>query len=144
MNNLIYAVPVAGLIGLAFSVLRYRSIASEDPGTEVMKMLAARIRAGAMAFLRAEYSVMLGFILVVAGLMYLSGLSEGSHPLIAVAFVIGALFSGLAGFFGMRVATLANVRTAAAARRGLAPALLIAFGGGSVMGLTVVGLGILG
>lgn len=144
MNNLIYAVPVAGLIGLAFSVLRYRSIASEDPGTEVMKMLAARIRAGAMAFLRAEYSVMLGFILVVAGLMYLSGLSEGSHPLIALAFVIGALFSGLAGFFGMRVATLANVRTAAAARRGLAPALLIAFGGGSVMGLTVVGLGILG
>lgn len=144
MNSLIYAVPVAGLVGLAFSVYRYRSIASEDPGTEVMRMLAARIRGGAMAFLRAEYSVMLGFILVVAGLMYMSGLSEGSHPLIALAFVLGAVFSGLAGFFGMRVATLANVRTAAAARRGLAPALLIAFGGGSVMGLTVVGLGMLG
>lgn len=88
MNSLIYAVPVAGLVGLAFSVYRYRSIASEDPGTEVMRMLAARIRGGAMAFLRAEYSVMLGFILVVAGLMYMSGLSEGSHPLIVLAFVL--------------------------------------------------------
>ncbi|MFM8726580.1 MAG: sodium/proton-translocating pyrophosphatase, partial [Planctomycetaceae bacterium] len=94
MNSLIYAVPVAGLIGLAFSVIRYRAIAAEDPGTDVMKMLAARIRAGAMSFLRAEYSVMLGFLLVVTGLMYLSGLSEGSHPLIALAFVTGALFSG--------------------------------------------------
>jgi K(+)-stimulated pyrophosphate-energized sodium pump len=97
-----------------------------------------------MAFLKAEYSVMLGFILVITALMYVSGLSAESHPLTALAFVCGALFSGSAGFFGMRIATLANVRTANAARRGIAPALLIAFGGGSVMGLTVVGLGVLG
>ena len=144
MSTLLYAIPTIGLAGLAFSFWRFRQIAAEDPGTEKMQLIAARIQGGAMAFLRAEYSVMLGFVLVVAGLMYLSGLSSDSHPLIAVAFLTGALFSGLAGFFGMRVATLANVRTANAARKSLTAALLVAFGGGSVMGLTVVGLGILG
>lgn len=144
MNSLVYVVPVVGLVGLAFSAWRYQSIASLDAGPENMRLIGDRIRKGAMAFLRAEYSVMLGFVLVVSALMYLSGLSKDSHPLVALSFLLGALFSGLAGFFGMRIATLANVRTAHAARRGLAPALLIAFGGGSVMGLTVVGLGILG
>ncbi|MEI7699157.1 MAG: sodium-translocating pyrophosphatase [Planctomycetia bacterium] len=144
MNSLVYVVPVVGLVGLAFSGYRYSSIASLDAGPENMRLIADRIRKGAMAFLKAEYSVMLGFVLVVSALMYLSGLSKDSHPLVAVSFLLGAVFSGLAGFLGMRIATLANVRTAHAARRGIAPALLVAFGGGSVMGLTVVGLGILG
>jgi K(+)-stimulated pyrophosphate-energized sodium pump len=144
MTALVYAVPLAGLVGLGFSFWQYRWIASQDAGSANMQQIANRIRSGAMAFLKAEYSVMLGFVLVVTGLMYLSGLSEQSHPLTALAFFCGAVFSGLAGFFGMRIATLANVRTANAARRGLAPALLIAFGGGSVMGMTVVGLGVLG
>lgn len=144
MSQVIYLVPLAGLVGLGFSFWQYRWIASQDPGNATMRQIADRIRSGAMAFLKAEYSVMLGFILLITALMYVSGLSAQSHPLTAVAFVCGALFSGLAGFLGMRIATLANVRTANAARRGLAPALLIAFGGGSVMGLTVVGLGILG
>ncbi|MEY3458597.1 MAG: putative K(+)-stimulated pyrophosphate-energized sodium pump [Planctomycetota bacterium] len=144
MTQIIHLVPLAGLVGLAFSFWQYRWIAGQDAGSPVMRQIGDRIRSGAMAFLKAEYSVMLGFVLVVTGLMYLSGLSAQSHPLTALAFLSGALFSGLAGFFGMRIATLANVRTAHAARRGLAPALLIAFGGGSVMGLTVVGLGVLG
>ncbi|MBL8811285.1 MAG: sodium-translocating pyrophosphatase [Planctomycetaceae bacterium] len=144
MSPLVYAVPIVGAIGLAFSVYRYNWVASQDPGTELMRSIADRIRNGAMSFLKAEYSVMLGFILVATALMYLSGTSKDSHPLVALSFIIGALFSGLAGFFGMRVATLANVRTANAAKRGIAPALLIAFGGGSVMGMTVVGLGVFG
>ncbi len=144
MNFLVYVVPVIGLVGLAFSGYRYRWVAGQDPGSDKMKAIADRIRKGAMAFLRAEYTVMLGFILVATGLMYLSGQSKESHPLVALSFVTGALFSGLAGFLGMRISTLANVRTANAARRGIAPALLIAFGGGSVMGLIVVGLGVFG
>ena len=144
MSPLLYAVPLIGVTGLVFSFWRFRQIAAVDPGNETMQAIAARIQGGAMAFLKAEYSVMLGFVLVVAGLMYLSGLSSGSHPLVAASFLTGALFSGLAGYFGMRVATLANVRTANAAQKSLTEALLVAFGGGSVMGLTVVGLGILG
>jgi K(+)-stimulated pyrophosphate-energized sodium pump len=144
MSFLTYVIPVAGLIGLAFSAYRYSWVASQDPGNDRMQAIANRIRQGAMAFLRAEYSILLGFILVVTALMYMSGRTKESHPLVALSFVTGALFSGLAGFLGMRIATLANVRTAQAARRGIAPALLIAFSGGSVMGLTVVGLGVFG
>lgn len=144
MNPLVYVIPVIGLAGLAFSTYRYRWVAAQDPGTEAMTSISGRIRAGAMAFLRAEYQIMAGFILAISVLMVLMGTQRDSHPLIAVSFLVGASFSGLAGFFGMRVATLANVRTANAARQGIAPALLVAFAGGSVMGLTVVGLGLFG
>lgn len=139
-----YAVPVLGAVGLAFSVYRYRWVAEQDPGNEQMQNIAAQIQRGAMAFLKAEYTVLLGFLIVVGGLLYFSGNREDSHPLIAVSFAVGAIFSGLAGFFGMRIATKANVRTAHAAQSGLGSALKVAFSGGSVMGLTVVGLGVVG
>jgi K(+)-stimulated pyrophosphate-energized sodium pump len=144
MNTVAFCVPVIGAVGLAFSAYRYWWVVGQDSGTEQMQQIAGRILRGAMAFLKAEYSVLLVFLLVVGGLLYASGSQEHSHPLIAMSFAIGALFSGLAGFLGMRIATQANVRTAHAARTGLGPALKLAFSGGSVMGLSVVGLGVIG
>ncbi len=144
MYGVAACVPVLGVIGLLFSAYRYWWVAAQDAGTPQMQQIAERILRGAMAFLKAEYQVLLIFLIVVGGLLYVSGDRPDSHPLIAVSFALGALFSGLAGFFGMRIATQANVRTAHGARQGLGPALKIAFSGGSVMGLTVVGLGVLG
>ncbi|MCA9060076.1 MAG: sodium/proton-translocating pyrophosphatase, partial [Planctomycetaceae bacterium] len=137
-------IPVVGLAGLAFATWQYWWVVQQDPGTSRMQQISERILQGAMAFLKAEYTVLLGFLLVVGALLVVSGRTEGSHPLIAASFAVGALFSGFAGFFGMRIATQANVRTASAARTGLGPALRVAFCGGSVMGLTVVGLGVVG
>ncbi|MFP6887108.1 MAG: sodium-translocating pyrophosphatase, partial [Opitutales bacterium] len=120
-------------------------VSAADAGTERMKRIAASIQEGAMAFLKAEYRVLAIFVLCVAALLAWSGsVNEGSDPLVAVSFVVGALCSGLAGFLGMRVATKANVRTTNAARESLGKALEIAFSGGAVMGLGVVGLAILG
>ncbi len=140
----VYCIPVMGAVGLAFSAYRYWWVVGQDAGNDQMKDIAARIQQGAMAFLKAEYSVLVGFLVVVGGLLFLSGNRPDSHPLIALSFLVGASFSGLAGFFGMRIATQANVRTAQAARSGLGGALKVAFSGGSVMGLTVVGLGVVG
>ena len=137
-------VPVLGVIGLAFSAYQFWWVVGQDPGTPQMQLIASRIQRGAMAFLKAEYLILSGFLVVVGGLLLASGYRNDSHPLIALSFAVGAVFSGLAGFLGMRIATQANVRTAHAARTGLAPALKMAFCGGSVMGLTVVGLGVLG
>ncbi len=144
MYTVAFCVPAIGAVGLAFSAYRYWWVVGQDSGTEQMQQIAAHILRGAMAFLKAEYSVLLVFLLVVGGLLYASGSQEHSHPLIAMSFAVGAVFSGLAGFLGMRIATQANVRTAHAARTGLAPALKLAFSGGSVMGLAVVGLGVIG
>ncbi|MEQ9406319.1 MAG: sodium-translocating pyrophosphatase [Fuerstiella sp.] len=144
MPAVVYFVPVLGAVGLAFSAYRYWWVVGQESGTPQMQQIAARILRGAMAFLKAEYSVLLVFLVVVGGLLLASGNRPESHPLIALSFGMGAVFSGLAGFLGMRVATQANVRTAHAARTGLGPALKLAFSGGSVMGLTVVGLGVVG
>jgi K(+)-stimulated pyrophosphate-energized sodium pump len=144
MSGLTYLIPVIGILGLSFSAYRYWWVSQQDPGNKRMRVIAERILSGAMSFLRAEYTVLLGFLLVVGALLVASGQSEQSHPLIAVSFATGAIFSGLAGFFGMRVATKANVRTAEAARNSLFHALDVAFSGGSVMGVMVVGLGLLG
>lgn len=137
-------VPILGAVGLAFSAYQYWWVVDQDPGTPQMQQIASRIQRGAMAFLKTEYLVLSVFLVFVGGLLLWSGDREGSDQLIALSFAVGAIFSGLAGFLGMRIATQANVRTAQAARTGLAPALKMAFSGGSVMGLTVVGLGILG
>lgn len=137
----------AGALGLIFALIKSISINKIDMGNDRMKEIAGHIRDGAMAFLGREYKVLALFVVVVAGLLILAywGRPESeSSPLIAVSFVCGALCSGLAGFFGMRVATAANVRTTNAAQQSLNKALKVAFSGGTVMGMSVVGLGVIG
>ena len=142
-----YLIPLAGLLALLFTYLRAQWVARQDPGTDRMKRIAGYITDGAMAFLRAEYSKLVWFVVAVALLLTYQGSSgdpEKTSALIGLSFAVGALCSALAGFIGMKVATKANVRTANAARTSLASALTVAFRGGSVMGMGVVGLGVLG
>ena len=140
-----YLVPVAGVLALAYALIKAQWVGKQDPGNETMVEIASDIAEGARAFLRREYRVLVIFVIAVAALLAFANAGrENSSWLIAVSFVIGALCSGLAGFIGMTVATKANVRTTNAARSGLAPALNVAFSGGLVMGLSVVGLGLLG
>jgi K(+)-stimulated pyrophosphate-energized sodium pump len=135
----------AGLLALLYAFVKASWVAAQDPGNERMQKIGGWISSGAMAFLRKEYRFLALFVLAVAATLGFAnaGLKD-STPVIAVSFVVGAFCSALAGWLGMRVATRANIRTAAAARRGLNEALQIAFSGGSVMGLCVVGLGLLG
>ncbi|HEX9730674.1 MAG TPA: sodium/proton-translocating pyrophosphatase, partial [Thermoanaerobaculia bacterium] len=144
-QTLLYAVPVCGVLALVYAALKSGWINRQDAGNEVMTTIAGHIREGAMAFLRREYAVLAIFVVVVAALLALvnRGRPESS-VLIGVSVVAGAVCSAAAGFFGMRVATAANVRTAAAARGSLNDALKVAFSGGAVMGFCVVGLGLVG
>jgi K(+)-stimulated pyrophosphate-energized sodium pump len=145
IENLVYAAPAAGVLALLFAWWKATWVNKQDAGTEEMQEIAARIREGAMAFLGREYRVLAIFVVVVAGLLALANLpGAGRSPVIALSFVAGAVASGLAGYFGMRVATAANVRTTAAARSSMPEALAVAFSGGSVMGMSVVGLAIIG
>lgn len=146
MNEaLSYTVPGAGVLALLYAFVSSRWINRQDAGTDHMKEIAAAIREGAMAFLKREYRVLALFVLAVAVLLAAANWgSDQSHPLVALSFVVGASCSGLAGFFGMRVATAANVRTTASARSGLVGALAVAFRGGAVMGMAVVGLALVG
>lgn len=139
----LYFIPIAGIIGLAFAFYRASWIAKKDSGTERMQEIAGFITDGAMAFLKREYTVLTGFVLLVGIVLAIINYNSGGS-VIAISFVGGAFCSALSGFFGMRVATKANVRTSAAARIGLTQALAIAFNGGVVMGMCVVGLGLLG
>ena len=144
-QTLLYLFPLSGLIALIFAYVKSVSINKEEVGTDAMREIAGHIREGAMAFLSREYKVLSIFVVIVAILLgWQNSGDSASSPLIAFSFIVGALCSGLAGFFGMRIATSANVRTANAARTSLNKALSIAFGGGAVMGMCVVGLGILG
>ncbi len=149
MNDwLLYVVPATGLIALIFAYSKARWVAAQDAGTDRMKEIAGYIQEGSMAFLTREYRVLAVFVVVVAVALGVSRvLSEGGEAkdgLIALAFVSGAFCSGLAGWFGMKVATNANVRTTNAARKDLESALEVAFSGGTVMGMCVVGLAIAG
>ena len=142
---LLYLVPVVGLGALLYALSRALWINRQDEGTDVMRDIAASIAEGAVAFLRREYKVLAIFVSAVAVLLAVGYyFDEGTSPFIALSFVVGAFCSALAGFFGMKVATRANVRTANAARTSLGAALNVAFSGGLVMGLCVVGLGVLG
>ena len=143
-QNIIYLIPVFGVLALLFTYWKSVWVARQEVGTDKMAKIADSIATGAMAFLRAEYKVLAIFVAVVAILMGFSGTMEGSSPLVAASFITGAICSALAGFIGMKVATKANVRTTNAARTSLGKALEVAFAGGSVMGMGVVGLGLLG
>ncbi len=143
---LIYIIPLFGIAGLAFTFWKSQWVARQEVGSDRMADIAKNITEGAMSFLKAEYSVLIVFVIIVAALLGWAGQTQGesSSPLVALSFVLGALCSGMAGFIGMKVATKANVRTTNAARSGLGKALEVAFAGGSVMGMGVVGLGVLG
>tara|TARA_Y100001968_G_scaffold332550_1_gene391158 strand:- start:15203 stop:17311 length:2109 start_codon:yes stop_codon:yes gene_type:complete len=143
MDN-IYLVLGSGFIAMLFSFWKTNWINSQDEGTDRMKKIGKAIADGAMAFLKAEYRVLAIFVFIVAILLAFTAPEGENSWLVAVSFLVGALASGLAGFLGMRVATKANNRTTHAAQTGLAKALNVAFTGGSVMGLSVVGLGVLG
>lgn len=145
MNSLFYAVPAMAAVGLLYTFIQYNWVSKQEAGTDRMKEISKHIADGAMAFLKAEYRILSYFVIVGALLLGIMGFSsETSHWSIALAFIAGAIFSALAGFIGMKVATNANVRTAQAARTSLSKALKVSFTGGGVMGLGVAGLAVLG
>ena len=145
LETLLFVIPALGVLALLFTWWKTQEINATPEGSERMAKIAASIQEGAMAFLKAEYRILIIFVAGVAALLYWSGSNnENSHALVAVSFAVGAFCSALAGYLGMKVATKANVRTANAAKDSLGKALEVAFSGGAVMGLGVVGLGILG
>ena len=142
---LFYAVPAMGIVGLLYTLLKFNWVSKQDAGNARMKEISTYIAEGAMAFLKAEWKILGYFVVIVALLLgFMASKNDDSHWTIAVAFVIGAVFSATAGYIGMKVATKANVRTAEAAKTSLARALKVSFTGGSVMGLGVSGLAVLG
>jgi K(+)-stimulated pyrophosphate-energized sodium pump len=145
MENIIYYLPFAGLLGILFMIWKSAWVTRQEPGTPKMVNIARFIAKGAMAFLKAEYKILAIFILAVAVLLFFKGRGEEtSNSFTVLSFIVGAVLSGLAGFIGMRIATKANVRTTNAARTSLNKALMVAFSGGSVMGIGVVTLGVIG
>jgi K(+)-stimulated pyrophosphate-energized sodium pump len=145
MNQLIYLVPVMGALGLVYTLIKFFWVSNQDAGTDRMKEISRHIAEGAMAFLKAEWKILAYFAVIVALLLgFMGSRSETSHWSIAIAFFIGAFFSALAGFIGMKAATRANVRTTHAARTSFSKALAVSFSGGSVMGMGVAGLAVLG
>ena len=142
---LFYAVPAMGIVGLLYTLLKFNWVSKQDAGNDRMKEISTYIAEGAMAFLKAEWKILAYFVVIVALLLgFMATKNAESHWSIAVSFIIGAVFSATAGYIGMKVATKANVRTAQAAKTSLAKALKVSFTGGSVMGLGVSGLAVLG
>ncbi len=144
-ENLIYLVPVFALIGIGVMIVKSAWVRKQDAGDDRMKGIAKNIQEGALAFLKAEYRILLIFVLIASiALFVVSTMVETTHWIIVVAFIFGAFFSALAGNIGMRIATQSNVRTTQAARTSLPKALKVSFSGGTVMGLGVAGLAVLG
>ena len=145
MEKLIYAVPAMGVLGLLYTFIKFSWVSKQDAGNDRMKEISNYIAEGAMAFLKAEWKV-LGYFVAIVGLLLavMANSNPNSHWSIAVAFIIGAVLSALAGFIGMKAATKANVRTAQAARTSLSKALNVSFTGGAVMGVGVAGLAVFG
>jgi K(+)-stimulated pyrophosphate-energized sodium pump len=145
MGSWFYLIPAAGVLALLFALMKSAWVTKQDAGTEAMQEIAGHIHEGAMAFLAREYKVLAIFVVIVAVLLAVGNANlDNSHWLIGVSFVAGAICSALAGFFGMKIATRANVRTTSKAREGLNGALGVAFSGGTVMGMSVVGLAVIG
>ena len=147
-SQVVYLVPAIAILALVYAMIRAAWVRKQDPGSERMQLIGKWIADGAMAFLKQEYRSLTIFVVIVAIILVISntiiGAEQQTNGLIAVSFVLGAFCSALAGFIGMKTATAANTRTAAAARNGLNSALQVAFAGGSVMGLAVAGLALLG
>ncbi|AZQ57347.1 sodium-translocating pyrophosphatase [Maribacter sp. MJ134] len=145
MELIVQFLPVFGVLALVFVAIKNAWVGKQEVGNDKMARIAKNIADGAMSFLKAEYKILSIFVVAVAALLYFKGSNEaGSHGMVAVSFIVGAICSALAGFIGMKVATKANVRTTQAAKTSLGKALEVAFAGGAVMGLGVVGLGVLG
>jgi K(+)-stimulated pyrophosphate-energized sodium pump len=145
MDKLIYLVPVMGAIGLLYTFIKFAWVSKQDAGNDRMKEISRFIAEGAMAFLKAEWKILSYFVILAAILLaFMGSRNPDSHWAIAISFVLGAILSATAGYIGMRSATKANVRTAQAARTSLSRALKVSFTGGSVMGLGVAGLAVLG
>ncbi|QEH41765.1 sodium-translocating pyrophosphatase [Chitinophaga sp. XS-30] len=143
--SIAYIIPLFGLIALLFTTVQSAWVSRQDAGNERMTEIAKHIAEGAMAFLKAEYKILTYFVIIAALLLGYMGMShENSDWTIALAFIVGAIFSATAGYIGMKIATKANVRTAQAARSSLSRALKVSFTGGSVMGMGVAGLAVLG
>lgn len=143
--DLFILVPCFGVLALLYTLFQSKWVSKQNAGDEKMRIISGHIADGAMAFLKAEYKVLTYFVIIVGILLAIMGLSNAnSHWTIGLAFVIGAVFSALAGFIGMKIATKANVRTAEAAKKSLSKALKVSFTGGSVMGMGVAGLAVLG
>tara|TARA_Y100000768_G_scaffold339404_1_gene282604 strand:+ start:4173 stop:6425 length:2253 start_codon:yes stop_codon:yes gene_type:complete len=144
-STVLYLIPALGLLGLVVMAVKSSWVSKQSSGDDKMVELSTYIAEGAMAFLKAEWKVLGYFSVVAAALLAWSGtMVETSSPVIAISFLIGAIFSATAGYFGMNIATKANVRTTQAARTDLKSALKVAFTGGTVMGLGVAGLAVLG
>jgi K(+)-stimulated pyrophosphate-energized sodium pump len=144
-STILYLIPVLGIFGLVVMAVQSAWVSRQATGEANMVELSTYIAEGAMAFLKAEWKILAYFAIVAAIILGWSGtLVETSSPVIALSFVIGAVFSATAGYFGMNIATKANVRTTQAARTSLRDALKVAFTGGTVMGLGVAGLAVLG
>lgn len=147
MNNIplvFWLIPIASVVALGMAWFFFRSMMKEDEGTERMKEIAAHVRKGAMAYLKQQYKVVtIVFVVLAIVFAFMAYVLKVQNPWVPFAFLTGGLFSGLAGFFGMKTATYASVRTAHGARTGLDKGLKIAFRSGAVMGLVVVGLGLL-
>ncbi|MBK6483587.1 MAG: sodium-translocating pyrophosphatase [Chitinophagaceae bacterium] len=145
MNTWFYLIPLFGVVALIFTAIKASWVEKQDAGNDRMKEIAKHIAEGAMAFLRAEWRILAIFVAIASVLLAVLGYSNPeSSWLIAGAFITGAVFSATAGYIGMRIATKANTRTAHAARTSLSKALAVSFTGGSVMGLGVTGLAVLG
>lgn len=146
MNQWMLFVPaILAIIGLIFMLIKFIWVRKQDAGDEKMQQISKSIQEGAMAFLAAEYRILLVFVILAsAALFAVSQIVATSHWVIVIAFIFGAIFSALAGNIGMRIATQANVRTTQAARTSLPRALKVSFSGGTVMGLGVAGLAVLG
>ncbi len=147
MNNIplvFWLIPIASVVALGMAWFFFRSMMKEDEGTERMKEIVAHVRKGAMAYLKQQYKVVIiVFVVLAIVFAFMAYVLKVQNPWVPFAFLTGGLFSGLAGFFGMKTATYASARTAHGARTGLDKGLKIAFRSGAVMGLVVVGLGLL-
>jgi len=144
-SMMIYMPIVMAFVGLAYMMVKKSWVMKQDAGDGKMKEISDHIYEGALAFLKAEYRLLTLFVIGVSILLFIvSTVVPSTHWLIVIAFIVGAFFSALAGNMGMKIATKTNVRTTQAARTSLPNALKVSFGGGTVMGLGVAGLAVLG